>query len=86
MNAPIQTAQQLHDALLTIDTFAGSALGDADQLGRHHEILLTKGQEPAADHAGQLGPTDQGDDDGNGEIHPHDVPIIGQGRRQAWGG
>ena len=40
----------------------------AGELGGHDEVLLAQRQEPAAHHAGQLGPADQRDDDRDGEV------------------
>ena len=44
----------------------------AGELGRDDEVLLAQRQEAAAHHARQLGPADQRDDDGDGEVDLRD--------------
>ena len=58
-------------------------LRGAGELGRGDEILLAQRQEAAADDARKLGPADQRDDHGDGEIDLGDAPGGGQGGGQA---
>ena len=56
-------------------------LAGAGELGRGDEVLLAHGEEPAAHDAGELGPADQRDDDGDREVDLGHAP----GRRQSGG-
>ena len=54
-----------------------------DQPRGDDEVLLAQGQEAPAHHARQLGPAEQRDDDGDGEVDLQDRPVPRQRRGQA---
>ena len=53
------------------------------ELGGHDEIFLLERDEPPPDDPGELGPADERDDDRDGEVDLHDVPVAGKGGGQA---